>query len=129
MQMIVEVTGLSIGIITSKQDIRIHRINVLYTIPAFIVALLLYPPLAVWFMTLAGFIMGKLMEYGKAWREGDTYLLAAYSALTLQPVLVLASALLLFIIYKAVGDVKGTLPFAPFLFGGFLLTALWRWAA
>lgn len=127
--MIAEVVGTGIGIITSKQDIEMHRINVLYTIPAFLVALLLYPPPDVGIMALTGFIMGKVMEYGKAWREGDTYLLAAYSALTLQPLLVLASALFLFIMYKAVKDVKKTLPFAPFLFGGFLVVALWRWAA
>lgn len=127
--MMAEIIGVWLGYITSLQDVSMHRVNVLYTIPAFIIALILYHPLAVMVMAGLGFLMGKLMEYGRAWREGDTYLLAAYSALTLQPVLVLAAALFLFIICKTIRDVKKTLPFAPFLLGGFILTALWRWAA
>ncbi len=128
MKMMAEAIGVGIGYITSKQDIETHRINVLCTIPAFIAALLLYPLPAVAFMAGVGFLMGKLMEYGGAWREGDTWLLAAYSALTLNPVLVLTGALSIYIIYYTIKGAERTLPFAPFLFGGFLLTALWRWA-
>lgn len=120
--------GLGIGVITSKQDIEMHKINVLYTIPAFLVSLFIYPAIAVATMVFLALMMGKIMEFGKAWKDGDTWLLMAYSALTLDPPIVLAGALSIYILYKiAKGNVKKTLPFAPFLFMGFLLAVAWRW--